>query len=279
MRCADADNQGVREGTHRKFFPISLASNAISPRIQVIASKLRYFLKFGACRLLGIAISDREISLPELSTQRKSNTLMKPRINKCLLAGGAILLCSVFAPSAEAVTTFATLEQTSPTVTVYVESDGVAVEDPAPSGMDFARFDPNTSPIGDVTATIQLVPGFGDVGDFGGFIAGNIALIDRGALAFVAKVENAQANGAVGVLIANTNPSGAGGLFQGGGDFSNTNIPAVMIRFGMGEDLRTQLLTGPVEMHLRVVPEPSSLMLLAITGVGFFSRRRRQKNS
>ena len=204
---------------------------------------------------------------------------MKPRINRCLLAGGAILLCSAFAPSAEAVTTFAVLEQTSPTVTVYVESDGVGVIDPAPSGMDFARFDPNSSPMGNVTATIQLVPGFGDVGDFGAFIAGNIALIDRGALAFVAKVENAQAAGAVGVLIANTNPSGAGGLFQGGGDFSNTNIPAVMIRFGLGQDLRAQLLNGSVEMHLAVLPEPSSLMLLAITGVGFFSRRRRQKNS
>jgi hypothetical protein len=72
MRFADADNQGVREGTHRNFFPISLVSNAISPKISPLVSQLRFFSKFGACRLLGIAISDREISRPELSTQGKT---------------------------------------------------------------------------------------------------------------------------------------------------------------------------------------------------------------
>ena len=171
------------------------------------------------------------------------------------------------------------LRQISPNGATYVEVGGVRV-DPAPPGMDFARFDPATSPVGDETATIQLVPGVGDVGDFGTFIVGNIALIDRGAIRFDAKVANAEANGAVGVLIANTTPSDAGGLFQGGGDFSGTTIPALMIRHGLGVDLKAQLDAGDtVVMHLAVIPEPSSLMLLAITGIGFFSRRRRQKNS
>ena len=132
--------------------------------------------------------------------------------------------------------------------------------------MDFARFNPATSPVGDVTATIQLVPGLGDVGDFGTFIAGNIALIDRGAIPFTAKVANAEANGAVGVLIANTLPSGAGGLFQGGGDFSTTTIPALMIRHGLGEDLKAQLDAGDTVVMRVATPEPSTLGLLAITG-------------
>jgi hypothetical protein len=202
---------------------------------------------------------------------------MTTKINKSLIACVAIPLCSLFATNAQAVTTMAFLDQISPTVTSYVESDGVAVTDPAPVGQDFARFDILTSPAGDVTALIQLVPGNGDVGDFGDFIAGNIALIDRGAISFVLKVANAEAAGAAGVLIANTTPSGAGGLFQGGGDFSGTTIPALMIRNGLGVDLKSQLDLGPVEMRINVVPEPSGSMLalIAVTGFGLFGRRRR----
>ena len=168
------------------------------------------------------------------------------------------------------------LDQISPTVTAYVESDGVAVADPAPIGQDFARFEILTSPTGNVTSFIQLVPGNVEAADFGGFIAGNIALIDRGAIPFVTKVANAEAAGAVGVLIANTTPSGAGGLFIGGGDYSGTTIPALMIRNGLGVDLKAQLDQGPVQMHMAVIPEPSGsmLVLVAMTGFGLFGRRR-----
>ena len=171
------------------------------------------------------------------------------------------------------------LDQISPTVTSYTEVVDTA-NDPALPGEDFARFNPLTSPTGDVTSFIQLVLGNGDVGDFGGFIAGNIALIDRGAIAFTAKVANAEAAGAVGVLIANTTPSGNGaGLFQGGGDFSVTTIPALRIGSGLGDDLKAQMLLGDVEMRIQTVnaiPEPSGSMLalVALTGFGLFGRRR-----
>jgi hypothetical protein len=145
------------------------------------------------------------------------------------------------------------LEQISPTVTSYTEVINTAT-DPAPPGMDFALFSPATIPSGDdVTAAIQIVPGNGDVVDFVDFVAGNIALIDRGVLRFDDKVRNAEAAGAVGVLIANTSPSEAGGLFQGGGEFAGL-IPALMIRHGLGVDLKAQLATGPVEMHMAVIP-------------------------
>ena len=203
---------------------------------------------------------------------------MTTKINKSLMACVAIPLCSLFATKAQAVTTMAFLDQTLPTVTSYAEVESTT-NDPAPAGEDFARFNPLTSPTGDVTSFIQLVPGNGEAGDFGGFIAGNIALIDRGAIAFVDKVANAEAAGAVGVLIANTDPSGNGaGVFQGGGDFSGTTIPALMIRNGLGNDLKAQMLLGDVEMHINVVPEPSGSMLalVALTGFGLFGRRRRQ---
>lgn len=167
------------------------------------------------------------------------------------------------------------LRQVSPNVTTYVEVFGTSSADPAPPGEDFARFDPATTPVGDVTAQIQLVPGVGDVGDFGGFVAGNIALIDRGAITFVAKVQNAELAGASGVLIANTVPSGAGGLFHGGGDFSVTTIPSLMISFGVGEDLKAQLAAGETVVMRVATPEPSSLMLVLVAMTGFVCRRRR----
>ncbi|NIP92359.1 MAG: hypothetical protein GWO24_02330 [Akkermansiaceae bacterium] len=148
------------------------------------------------------------------------------------------------------------LQQISPNPTTYTEIGSPGV-DPAPPGMDFTRFNPANSPVGDVTAPIQLVPGVGDVGDFGNFVAGNIALIDRGAIRFDAKVTNAEANGAVGVIIANTFPSAIPGLFQGGGEFGATTIPAVMIRHGLGEDLKAQLDAGEnVVMRVATLPLP-----------------------
>lgn len=201
---------------------------------------------------------------------------MTTKTNISLSGWVPILLCSLFATGAQAATTMGILEQVSPNVTTYVEVENTAT-DPAPPGEDFARFNPATSPVGDVTAPIQLIPGLGEPGDFGSFMAGNIALIDRGAILFVDKVQNAEANGAVGVLIANTTPSGAGGLFQGGGDFSSTTIPALMIRHGLGEDLKAQLAGGDtVVMRVATVPEPSSVMLALLGMSGFFCRRRRQ---
>ncbi len=205
---------------------------------------------------------------------------MTHRMNKCLLACVAIPVCSLFATSAQAATAFARLDQISPNATSYIEV--ATAPDPAPI-INFARFNPATTPVGEVTATVQFA-GIGDptAGDFTGFIAGNIALIDRGTLPFVDKIVNAEAAGATGVLIANTATSGNGaGVFQGGGDFSVTTVPAVMISFALGEEIKNSLATGAVEMHIATVPEPSSLMLglLAMTGFGLFGRRRRQKNT
>jgi aminopeptidase Y len=57
---------------------------------------------------------------------------------------------------------------------------------------------------GDVTAAVTVVPNLGcDAADFAGFPAGTIALISRGTCAFAIKATNAEAAGAVGVVIYN----------------------------------------------------------------------------
>lgn len=183
---------------------------------------------------------------------------------------------SLVASIAQGATTMATLDLISPTVTSYTEVVNTA-NDPAPLGEDFARFDVNTSPAGEAIALVQLVPNVGNPEDFAGFVAGNIALIDRGAIRFDAKVINAEAAGASGVLIANTTPSGNGlGVFQGGGDFSSTTIPALMISSTLGDELKGLLQSGDVTMRINVIPEPSTsiLALLSMVGLGCVRRRR-----
>src|SRR5690606_38535752 len=85
----------------------------------------------------------------------------------------------------------ATLEQTAPTATTYVEEE------------DFTYMD-QTDP-GEVTApvtAVDLMLGEGntsssgcEAADFAGFPAGHIALMQRGACAFEDKAENAAAAG------------------------------------------------------------------------------------
>ncbi|HEX9855439.1 MAG TPA: PA domain-containing protein [Acidimicrobiia bacterium] len=59
-----------------------------------------------------------------------------------------------------------------------------------------------------------------------GFLAGSIALVDRGACTFTQKVGNAQAAGAIGVIVAN---NVAGAPINLGGTDPTITIPAVMV--------------------------------------------------
>jgi hypothetical protein len=74
-------------------------------------------------------------------------------------------------------------------------------------------------------------------------VAGQIALIDRGACPFVVKTANAQAAGAVGVIIANNAAGNPPGL---GGTDTTITIPTLSITQAAGVSLRAALANGPV---------------------------------
>ncbi len=112
-----------------------------------------------------------------------------------------------------------------------------------------ASFGPN---VYDVTAPLEVVDdATGTVTDacqpLSGFTPGNVALIDRGGCTFTIKTANAQAAGAVGVLIITYAGDPVGTL--GGSDPSIT-IPALMIAYDDGQMLKTQLASGNVTVNL-----------------------------
>ncbi|WP_395104134.1 M28 family metallopeptidase [Actinomadura sp. SCN-SB] len=127
------------------------------------------------------------------------------------------------------------LEQRSPNAKTYTP------------GTDFVTFEP--SPSGDVTAEVQGVDltlpptpepsstSGCEAADFEGFVAGRIALIQRGTCPFVNKVQNAKAAGASGIIVFNegqpgrTDPSPLDiGEWRAG-------IPMVFSSFAVGDEL------------------------------------------
>lgn len=75
-------------------------------------------------------------------------------------------------------------------------------------------------------------------------VAGGIALIDRGNGTFTQKMLNAQAAGAVGVILVNqTVPDGVPVIM--GGESTGIEIPGVMISKGEGDQLKALLASSP----------------------------------
>jgi Zn-dependent M28 family amino/carboxypeptidase len=143
------------------------------------------------------------------------------------------------------------LEQVSPNPTVYQVDT------------DFATMDYSGS--GDVTAVVEpvdiMIPPGGDpntstsgceAADFAGFTPGNIALIQRGECYYSTKALNAQAAGAVGVIIFNEGQPGRDVLMYGTLGGPGVNIPVVSTSFYLGEELYDLTLLGDVEVYMFV---------------------------
>ncbi|MEU4575909.1 M28 family metallopeptidase [Nonomuraea sp. ATR24] len=118
-----------------------------------------------------------------------------------------------------------------------------------PDGSSVGEFATMTySGSGDVTATLQNVdlqlpppptPGSTsgcEAADFAGFTPGNIALVQRGSCDFRVKAENAQAAGAVAVIIFNEGQPGRTDTLQGTLGVPVT-IPVVGTSFAVGQEL------------------------------------------
>ena len=108
----------------------------------------------------------------------------------------------------------------------------------------YARFSPaptNAGISGDVVLVNDgtALPTEG-CGPLVGFPAGAIALVDRGTCTFVEKVRNAQAAGAVAVVIAN-NAAGNPGVMSGTMEPTPVSIPAIMVSQADGATIKAGL--------------------------------------
>ncbi|MCM3668117.1 M20/M25/M40 family metallo-hydrolase [Mesobacillus maritimus] len=99
----------------------------------------------------------------------------------------------------------------------------------------------------EVTADIVHV-GLAKSGEVPDEVRGKIALIERGEITFVEKIQNVLDKGAVGVIMYNN--SGTSNRF--GQANAGQNIPAVAITRDQGLELVNQLKGGPVEATIKV---------------------------
>jgi Zn-dependent M28 family amino/carboxypeptidase len=141
-------------------------------------------------------------------------------------------------------------EQVSPNDVTYVPDE------------DFLTMDYSGS--GDVTAPLQAVdlvlpPGATastsnsgcEPEDFADFVAGNIALIQRGTCDFAVKAANAFDADAAGVIIFNEGQEGRTETLAGTlGDAFADPIPVIGTSFEIGNELATLLAAGEVIIHL-----------------------------
>ncbi len=79
-------------------------------------------------------------------------------------------------------------------------------------------------------------------------VAGKIAFIDRGSVTFVEKIQRAQDAGAIGVVIANSQPGEP--IAMGGDDKHKFTIPAIMVTLDFGKELKEGLAKGDVTAEL-----------------------------
>lgn len=168
---------------------------------------------------------------------------------------------------------------------------------PAPlsftEGVDFRPM--GYSGLGDVTARLMAVDvsitGVNalletsgcEAADFAGFVAGAIALLERGTCTFEQKAENAAAAGALAVIIFNsstfTNDGSNDSLLLGNlTDQYSGGIPVVGTTYAVGRQLFDGLAAAEVVVRVAVsqVPEPAVGWLL-LPALAVLARRRARR--
>lgn len=110
---------------------------------------------------------------------------------------------------------------------------------------------------GDVTGELVYI-GLGDrplTEELKTKLNGKVALIDRGGVPFIAKLQLAKGGGAIGAVVANNVPGDPGAM---GGE-GTVDIPAIMIAKEVGEILKKALETDPVTIRFntgKVIEDP-----------------------
>jgi hypothetical protein len=168
------------------------------------------------------------------------------------VAGVAFVLAALLATGVQAalIGTFETVAP-SPNPTVYVQG---RIDDGGAGPQNFYCFvdlADETQLYGDVTGLLELAPdGANGPGDFSNFTAGNIAVVDRGAVAFTDKILAAEAAGAIGVVIANSSNATNAGLGN-----VQVHVPVVMLFQNAADDLKNQMLADPITARIALGPE------------------------
>ena len=143
------------------------------------------------------------------------------------------------------------LEQVSPTPLTYV--DGVDYD-----SMQFSGSADVTAPL---SAVDLVVPSPAsntstsgcEAADFAGFTAGHLALLQRGTCNFVVKLQNAQAAGALGIIVFNEGDPAPGRSGLNLGTLGSPQaLPAVTTTFALGDSLRNGVLNGPTGVTMRL---------------------------
>jgi Zn-dependent M28 family amino/carboxypeptidase len=153
---------------------------------------------------------------------------------------------------------FPFFEERTPAVLVMNRADGSQESGPAGAVRTLAN-----SGSGDVTARLRPVnlqlggapPSTSasgcEPGDFKDFERGAVALVRRGTCQFQAKVENAVAAGAVGVIIMNEGTEGRKDAFSGQLT-KPVAVPVVGVSYGFGSALGVEAQTDLAAVHLAV---------------------------
>ncbi|HEX2252833.1 MAG TPA: PA domain-containing protein [Thermoanaerobaculia bacterium] len=121
-----------------------------------------------------------------------------------------------------------------------------------------AAFGPPLDTLGVTGSVVIALDGVGTATDGcealtnGGAVTGQIALIDRGTCNFSVKVANAQAAGALAVIVANNTTPGPAPM---GGDDPTITIPSLGISLADGDTLRSNL---PASVTLKLDPNQLS---------------------
>jgi aminopeptidase YwaD len=103
------------------------------------------------------------------------------------------------------------------------------------------------SPAGDIQSEVVVVGGVGNTGDFPSNTSGSIALIERGTIFLREKVLNAEAAGAIAVVIYNNQPGNFVGTLS-----TAVSIPAVTVSQEEGQALRALATGQTVRMRVAV---------------------------
>jgi Zn-dependent M28 family amino/carboxypeptidase len=158
---------------------------------------------------------------------------------------------------------FAFFSETAPPVFERVSPSPRTYANPG----DFVTMEYSGS--GDVTAAVQEVndnqfpPGPTasssnagcETADFAGFVAGRVALIQRGTCDFAVKARNAEAAGASAVVIFNEGQEGRQEALNGTLGGPGFAVPVLGTSFAVGEELHNLLQSGPVTVHVRTTTQ------------------------